>query len=316
MKLKNMSNEELNEKIQILLQIIIDDLKNLKEPNGAGWRKPSDLEYLGISNEDLAKLSKLGILERNPLDEIRIRYKDNKIRERLPSFDIQFQQIDYFIENREMLEQDFERIRRAEGIIQKNISTWQSNEEFISNAVAIGIWRMLKASDMPAVVDDILSVGFSPKDWGIISFCSAPYLSLELVKKVGKIKKLEDAFNYMKKLEFISEIPDLDKLNAGNISKVKKILKWQEICETLSDSDIKFIGLSWFVIFILEKKDVLPFYINFSTKVVNLIKSCIENIMKTKYSNLVDSLINSLNVLEEQYNIQWASNIIFLPEVL
>jgi len=208
-------------------------------------------------------------------------------------------------------------VQRADNIIQQIIPNLQNNEQFLLYAVAIGIWRMLNASDMPAVVDDILSAGFSPKDWGITSFRSTPYLSLQLAKRVGgKIEKLEDAFNYMKNLELISEIPDLGKLNIEDISKVKEVLKWQEICEMLSDSVIKFLGLSWFVVFILEKNNALPSYIDFSTKVVSLIKSGIESVMKIEYSNLVDNLVNSINELEKQHNISWASNIIFLPEVL
>lgn len=320
MKLKNMS-EELDRGIQTLLKIIIDDLKDLKTPNSAGWRKISDLKELGILEEDLPELSKLGILEQNLTDEIRIRYRDNKVRKKLPSFAAQFQQIDYFIENREMIKQDVERVQKAKELIEQIIFNAQNAEEFLSHAIIIGIWRMLNASDMPAVVDEIISKGFSPKDWGIVSFRSVPYLSLELVKKAIKseededIERLKNAFTYMKKIGFINEIPNLKELDAESISKVKEVLKWQEICEILSDENIKFLGLSWFIVFTLEKNDAIPSYIDFSTKVVNLVRDCIEKIMESEYSVLVNTLTNSINLIEEQ-NIQWASDIIFLPEVL
>ena len=138
---------------------------------------------MGISEEDLIEVSKLGILEKNLANEIRIIYKDNKIRQKLSSFDIQFQQIHYFLENREMLKQDIEKIQIANRIVQQIISNIQKDEKLLSHAIAIGIWKMLSASDMPAVVDDILSVGYSPKKWGIVSLRSAPYLSLEATKK-------------------------------------------------------------------------------------------------------------------------------------
>jgi len=315
MKPKNMSKEELEEKIRLLLQIVADDLRNLKEPNRAGWRKLSDLENLGITEKQLGELLDLGILDKNLINEIRIRYKDKKIREKLSSFDIQFQQIDYFIENQEMLRQDFERVQRAENIIQQIVSTLQNNEESLAHGIAIGIWRMLSASDMPAVIDDILSAGFSPKDWGIISLRSIPYLSIEFTKKVGNIERLEDAFNHMKSFGFINEIPNLSKINADEASKVKEVLKWQEIWETLSETNIKFLGISWFAVFILEENDALPSYIDFSTKVVNLIKRSVESILKTEYSDLANNLTHSITALDEQH-ISWASGIIFLPEVL
>ena len=321
MKLENINKEESDEKIQVLLQIIINDLKDLKDPNTAGWRNMSDLEKLGISQKDLSELSKLGILEQNLTYEVRIRYMDNNVRKKLSSFDIQFRQIDYFIENRKMLKQDSERAQKAKNLIEQIIYNVRNTEEFLSHAIVIGIWRMLNASDMPAVVDEIISKGFSPKDWGIVSFRSVSYLSLELAKKATKseededIEGLKNAFNYMKKMGFISEIPYLKKLDPESISKVKEVLKWQKIREILKDENIKFLGLSWFIVFILENNDSLPSYIDFSTKVVNLIRDGIEKIMESEYSVLVNSLKNSINLIEEQ-NIQWASDIISSPEVL
>jgi len=316
MNLENTNKEELNEKIEILLRIIINDLKDLKEPSEAGWRKLSDLNELGVSEKDLTKLQNLGIIEKNLVNEFRVRYKDNKIRQRLSTFNTQFQQIDYFIENLEMLKQDFERMQRADKIVQEIVSRAQEDKKFLSFAIAIGIWRMLNTSDMPAVIDNVLSAGFSPKDWGIISLRSAPYLSLELTKKVAEIEKLEDAFNYMKTLGFISETPNLDKLDTHNVSRVKEVLRWQKICETLNEENIKLLGLSWFVVFILEEIDALPSYTDFSAKVVNMIKECITKILRVKYSNLANNLTDSLMELEEQHDISWASGIIFLPEVL
>ena len=162
---------------------------------------------------------------------------------------------------------------------------------------------MLNASDMPAVVDNVLSAGFSLKDWGIISLRSAPYLSLELVKKVAEVEKLEDAFNYMKTIGFISETPNLDKLDIHNVSRVKEVLRWQKICEILNEENIKFLGLSWFVVFILEENDALPSYVDFSAKVANIIKKCITKILRAEYSNLANDLTDSLMELEEQHNI-------------
>ena len=168
---------------------------------------------------------------------------------------------------------------------------------------------MLNASDMPAVVDNVLSAGFSLKDWGIISLRSAPYLSLELAKKVAEVEKLEDAFNYMKTIELISETPDLDKLDIHTVSRVKKVLRWQKICEMLNEENIKFLGLSWFVAFILEKSDALLSYIDFSAKVANIIKECITKILRAEYSNLANNLTDSLVELEEKHDIFWASGI-------
>jgi len=256
----------------------------------------SDLNELGIFEKDLTKLQNLGIIEKNLVNEFRVRYKDNKIRQRLSTFNTQFQQIDYFIENLEMLKQDFERMQKADKIVQEIVSRAQEDKKFLSFAIAIGIWRMLNASDMPAVVDNVLSAGFSPRDWGIISLRSAPYLSLELVKKVAEIEKLEDTFNYMKTIEFISETPNLDKLDIHNVLRVKEVLRWQKICEMLNKENIKFLGFSWFVAFILEKSDALLSYIDFSAKVANIIKECIKKILRAEYSVLANKLTDSMRV--------------------
>lgn len=310
---EKIGKEKLDEYIHLLLQVIIDDLRNYIDIKRAGWRNPSTI---GIPSDVLNQLHELGILEKSSLDEVRVRFEDANVHTKLATFETQFKQIDYFTENQGMIKEDEDKIEKSKEIIQRFDEILNHNNDFLFCAVAIGLWRMLNTSDMSAIVDDILKEGFSPKDWAIASTRAVPYLSLSLAQKTGKgkIDKLEDAFQYAKKMGLIEDTPSVSDLNSVEISKIKRVLKWEEFKKDLTEENVKLLGLSWFIVFILEVNEALPSYPDFSITIVNFIKEFIEKLMNANYEDLTKNLKASITKLEQE--IGWAPNFVFLPEVI
>jgi len=310
--------EEVDECIQILLQVIIDDLRNNATEGEAGWRKPSEIE---ITSKQLGELFKLGIMENNLFGDIRINFRNKDTSRRLASFKLQFEQIGYFIKNREMIIEDTKKLQKAQEILIDLKEVINSDLGILPPIITIGLWKMLNTSEMSAIVDDILKGGFSPKDWAIISIRAASYLAVSIAQKIGKVESFGEAIKFIEKVGLIKKSFEQPILNEEQIQKVKKVLKWDIIQECLTEEDVKFIGISWFMFFLLESKDVLPLVSDLHTQILDNIKDTIEEALDISWEELSSNLENSISKINRKIGekvmqeINWASDIIFMPEV-
>lgn len=310
--------EEVDKCIQILLQFIIDDLRNNVTEGEAGWRKNSEIE---ITSKQLDELFKLEIMEENLFGKIRINFRNKDICRRLASFKLQFDQIDYFIKNREMIMEDTKRLQKAQEILIYLKGMINSDPGILPPIITIGLWKMLNTSEMPAIVDDILKEGFSPKDWAIISIRATPYLAVSTAQKIGKVESLGKAIKFIERAGLIEKSFEQPILNEEQIQKVKKVLKWNIIQECLTEEDVKFLGITWFMLFFLESKDVIPLVSDLHTQILDNIKYTIEETLDISWEELSSKLENSISKINRKIGekmmqeINWASDIIFMPEV-
>lgn len=315
----DVARKELDECIQIFLQHIIDDLRNSATEGEAGWRKPSQLE---TTLKQLDELFKSGIMEKNLFGEVRINFRDRNIRRKLSSLRLQFEQIDYFIKNRETIMADMRKLQTAQKILVDLKEMISSHPSILPSIVTIGLWKMLNTSDMSALVDDILKEGFSPKDWAIVSTQSTPYVAISIAQTIGKIESFGEAIKLIEKLGFMEKSFVQPNLGEEQIQKVKRILRWNIIEKCLTEEEVKFLGVSWFMIFLLERKDSLPFYDNFFAQVIDNIKDTIEEMLHVNWDKLSETLENSVSEInkriseERKQEINLASDIIFMPEMV
>lgn len=305
--------ENLRKSICVLFQVILDDLKRGEPVLKAGWREPSALE---MSQKGLDELVKLSVIETNLLGEIRLNFRDNNTRRKLGSYKSLFNQIGYFEKNRDMILADKERLEGSRKIVNKFKKVLNQHPTILPFIIAIGIWKMLNASDLSPIVDDVLSEGFSPADWAINSIRATPSLATSMARKVGEITSLNEALEAVKECNLINVNSDVYQttLDEATFQKIKNIFRWESIESTLTDENIKFLGISWFIIFMLEVNNLLP-YVEFSIEIMNLVRDCVEELTGIKWQNLTSNLEKYLIVLENQ-NISWATNIIFLPEAV
>ena len=305
--------ENLRKSICVLFQVILDDLKHGEPVAKAGWRKPSALE---ISQRDLDDLVKLSVIETSLLGEIRLNFRDNNTRRKLASYKSLFNQIRYLEKNRDMILADKERLEGSRKIVSNFKNVLNQHPGILPFIIAIGIWKMLNASDLSPIVDDVLSEGFSPADWAINSIRATTSLATSMARKVGEITSFDEALEAVKECNLINVNADICQttLDEATFQKIKNIFRWESIESTLTDENIKFLGISWFIIFMLEVNNLLP-YTEFSIEIMNLIRDCVEESIGVSWQNLTSDLGNYIRVLENQ-GISWAANIIFLPEAI
>lgn len=103
-------------------------------------------------------------------------------------------------------------------------------------------------------------------------------------------------------------------LDEATYQKIKNIFRWERIENTLTDENIKFLGISWFIIFMLEVNNLLP-HVEFSIGTMDLVRDSVEELIGAKWQDLTSNLGNSLTLLESE-EISWATDIIFLPEAV
>lgn len=303
--------DDLNEGIRALLQALRDDLVNGVADREAGWKKPSEL---GIDSGQVKDLGGLLVLESNDAGEVRIDFNNRRCRRKLATFEIQFREIDYIMENQAAIAADEKRVRIAERIAGKCEDAIGRDAGLLPSMIAIGLWKMLNISDMPAKVDDFLREGFSPRDWVHASFRAIPSLSVSLCRKIGEVGNLTDAFELTRGADLIENVPTLSD-EADDVERVARVLRWDEIERSLTEDDLKLLGLSWFIVFLLEENEALPSYPDFSIEVARMIEELDERIMNANYKELAESFENRIISLEDQ-DVKWASMILFLPEAV
>ncbi|PIX27611.1 MAG: hypothetical protein COZ67_01290 [Chloroflexi bacterium CG_4_8_14_3_um_filter_45_15] len=295
------------EAIEKMFQALSNDLGNGVSEEKAGWRPSADF---GIGPPDQSELLRRGIVERNSRGQFRLNFKNSRIRQEFKTLDLQFEQLDCFL-------RDTEEVKKAQKVLKQITEMLQTTPEYWTYVIALGWWKMLEVSEMPARVDDILGEGFSPKDWMVKAPRSSSQLALNIARKYGEIEDFEGVINFLEKTR-ICNIQDVIlplPLNQDDVQKVMKVLKWGEIEAELTISNVKVLAFFWSFLFILKCRNSLPLSTEFSLKLNEIIWNSLENLLKEKQSNLLRDLENTVSTLTAE-GIIWASDILYLPEII
>ncbi|MBT9168039.1 MAG: hypothetical protein DDT19_01384 [Syntrophomonadaceae bacterium] len=254
----------------------------------------------------------------------RFNFRNTRIRQQLRSFDLQLKQLDYFLKNIDVVKSDLEKLKSASKTLSQVSKKLQSSPEKWAIVIAIGWWKMLESSGMPGLTDEILKEGFSPKDWTLKSISSSLDLAMEVAKQFGEISNSKVVTSFLNEIG-ISDVRDISMssgLELETIQKVKKVLRWNESMEYLTQVSIKMLGFFWFSMFILELANLVPISEEASPKFIDTIWSNIENLLENSRSALfkeLEKIINAINSKIEQLigkKVNWAENIFYLPEVI
>lgn len=293
--------------IKNMLQVLLEDLINGVRQERAGWRLPADF---GIESADQTELLKEDIIERNARDQFRFNFRNQRVREELSEFNLQFEQLDNFL-------QDAKKIKKSQEILKQFEQMLQSTPENWKYITALGWWKMLEVSEMPARVDDFLKEGFSPKDWMIKAPRSSSQLALNIAEKYGKIDDFKEVVNFLEKMEICNtqKIALPLTVNQDDVQKIMKVLKWGDIERELTESSIKMLALLWAFLFILKCSNSLPVSTEFSLKSYEIVWNSLENLLREKQLDLLNNLGNTIKALTAK-RIIWASDMLHLPEVI
>ena len=298
------------EVIERMFEVLFDDLSSGISEVEAGWRSPNKLD---IEQTVQSGLLSSAIIERNSKGEVRLNFKNYRTRQELKrTFTLQNDQLEYFLKAKT----DEIKVNKAQETLNQIIEIIQQSPSSWTYVVALGWWRMLESSGMPALIDDVLNEGFSPEDWTIKAVRSSSELALGVSQKLGEINDFNDAINFLRQIKIpIDDITLPSPVDQDDVRRVKKILKWVDIEKELTKLVIKTLGFSWFSFSVLDSANLFPLSNESIIKLYNVIWHAIEKLLGKSKSDLLNELENTMSIFDSN-QITWASDIIRIPEVV
>ena len=309
MRLEHIDSSTI-EVIERMFEVLFDDLSSAMSEEEAGWRAPNQF---GIMQTVQSGLLSSAIIERNSKGEVRLNFKNYRTRQELKrTFTLQNDQLEYFLNAKT----DEIKVNKAQETLNQIIEIVQQSPSSWTYIVAFGWWKMLESSGMPALIDDLLNEGFSPEDWTIKAVRSSSELALDVSQKLGEIDEFNDATNFLRQIKIpIDDITLPSPVDQDDVQRVKKILKWRDIEEELTEPVIKTLGFSWFSFSVLDSANLFPLSNESIIKLYKVIWDAIEKLLGESKSELLNELENTMSIYDSN-QITWASDIIRIPEVV
>lgn len=299
------------EAIERMFQALFDDLSSEKSEEQAGWRTCGEFSISPATQNGLL-MSR--ILEKNSGDKVRLNVRDYRIRQQLrETFEVQVAQLEYLLE----IQRDRIKVKKAQVVLNQVSEVVRQSSESWTYVIALGWWKMLETSGMPALINDVLDGGFSPGSWTIKAVRSCPKLALDVAQKWGEVNQFDDAIAFLEKIRIrLADpivLPPLP--SQEDVDKVVKILKWPEVKEKLSECSAKTLAFFWFAFLILEHAILLPCSSEYSVKLFDNIWSGLEKLLKKNRQEILREVETLTGTLAEE-GIAWAPEILCFPEVI
>jgi len=296
--------------IDSLIATLISDILNGKKISDSGW-----ISLYDSHEQELKQMKRTKTIIENDDGLIRLNTDNRKaiseLKQKYPEIR---GQLDFALQSASFLHKDKRKAEEALNKLQKIVEILANTPEVWPYIVFFGWWKMLEESGLPAPTDAILSEGFSPRAWCIDGSLNSCILAVHIANRNGQIPSLEDVKLNLQKLgmdssrnEFItSSLPD-----QVQSDKIMKILKWNQIENLISTNAQKAIGLIWYWYFMCAEEGLIP-----STPDAWRGKfSELWNII-TEFTNVNEATIDEILESFITEEIEWASNIVFLPEVI
>ena len=298
------------EVIERMFEALFDDLSSAMTAEEAGWRVPNQF---GIMQTVQGGLLSSAIIERNSKGEVRLNFKNYRTRQEVKrTFTLQNDQLEYFLNAKT----DEIKVNKAQETLNQIIEIVQQSPSSWTYIVALGWWKMLESSGMPALIDDLLNEGFSPEDWTIKAVRCSSELALGVSQKLGEIDEFNDAINFLRQIKIsMDDITLPSPVDQDDVQRVKKILKWGGIEEELTEPVIKTLGFSWFSFLVSDCANLFPLSNESIIKLYKVIWDAVEKLLGESKSELLNELENTMSIYESN-QITWTSDIIRIPEVV
>lgn len=299
------------EAIEKMFEALIGDITSEKNEEQIGWRTCDEIG-LNPAIRDVLLASRL--LIENSEGKVRINFKDYRIRQQLKdTFEVRVAQLEYLSE----VQRDKDRIDKANEILGHIFELVRQSPESWTNIIALGGWKMLQTSGLPAILDDVLEKGFSPENWVVDAVASCPKLALDLAQKWGEIEQFDDAIVFLdtEKIKLEEPISITPLPNNDVINKVETILRWTETKQEMTEQSIKVLTFFWFIFLVLEHMNLLPCSSEYSVKLFDNVWTHTEELLGKNQVELVSELENMKQILDEK-GIAWVPEVMCFPEVI
>jgi hypothetical protein len=265
--------------------------------------------------EIAASLYALGILKKGELGEVCIDLKPLADQDTLQKLKHLPAQMKYFVENRGAILADYSRLRKAESTIASFMQKIQAEPKLVPHVVAVGWWKMLSMSEMPASIEDFLNEGFSPKDWAVNSMRSIPSLSFGVSERLGNTGSFDRSIGLLRDADLVSSFRYPYDIEESVFKKVRRVLGWEKIERCIPNELIEFLGISWFQVVLLEHKRLIPLEQSLAVRLMSIAMESTGTLLGKSLHDCEDLLERFLLDMENS-DVEGVSNLIFLPEVI
>jgi hypothetical protein len=225
------------------------------------------------------------------------------------------EQIRYFFENREMIAADEHRLHDASLVLGSFIQKARTEPEIVPHIVAVGWWKMLSMSEMPASIDDFLKAGFSPKDWATCSMRAIPRLSASISGRLGNSRTFDESVRLLEAEHLLDHLRYQSGIGDDAFERTRRVLQWNEIEQQIPLELVKFLGVSWFLIVLLEDKDLVPLEQTMAMQLISQVFESASILMNKPAHNFEVALEKFLTDMDSS-EVYGASGLLLLPEVI
>lgn len=223
------------ELLKDLMERFIDEVERGAHPLKAGWMKTRNPETNTLKKLNLAEKGEKGtrlVLDRN------LRKKVGDVSDKNAE-----EFIDICI--------DIAKAVEVEKLVTEAKSGLLNDSQLQAVIVVLGWWRMLETSEFPVAVDEVLKGGLSPDKWYVEAPRTSQNLALSVANKWWRIdlEKVRESLNMLS-----IPMPGLPKVEV--IDEVRRILRWNEVLEAISEEESKDLAFLWFADYLSMCKGV------------------------------------------------------------
>jgi hypothetical protein len=170
---------------------------------------------------------------------------------------------------------------------------------FCPALVFVGWTQMLKTSYFPVIIDRVLCENFSTDNWVTEARKFAPELSFLITKKWWNRNELETNFgtNKLNGAPFAENILDYripKELGNKDFERVTRVLKWDDVAESLEKKDVLSLGLLWFADQIIADLN----YPESLTFIESKILATVEEIVERTGEEIGDGIVKAIARIE------------------
>jgi len=224
-------------------------------------------------------------------------------------------QMKYFLNNQQTILSDLKKLQAAESRVLSFLEMMKREPDLAPHVIAVGWWRMLNISEMPASIDEFLENGFSPQEWARSSMRAIPNLSHSVSHRTGNVDSFNHSIIQLHSRGLLNKtisLPDIDKTTA---ERVEKVLKWTEIERRVPTELIRFLGVSWYLMVMLEDNDLIPLEQCVAVESMKLIMKS-AGVLADRSPEACEDLLEAFLSEMEASGADGTANLLFLPEVI
>lgn len=272
-----------------LMERFVHEVERGIYPSEAGWVKADEAELDAFVEAELAERGEKGV---------RLRLHKTLEMEIAETWERDIQEL-------VIICRDIARAMEVEDLVNHISDKVLESPDVRASLFLLGWWRMMKTSEFPVVVDEVLGGNFSPDEWYIETAKASLDLALVVAKKWWRIN-LEKTFETLENLSLPTPRQDP---KSRRIDGIKEVLRWEKAVPKFTKDESEALTFLWCVDLLLTSKGIsspeAEFFLQRRTW------ELFEKGWSKKRGDIIEKVEEMVNTLPSPSLISWAEIIRF-----